>query len=659
MSRLLYSFAIVLAAFQSTAAAPIDSDFDSTIGPFLQEYCIDCHGGEKVKGDVDFTLIDSAAAIDANHEVWGLVAELLEYGEMPPEEEGHRPTALESQAVLDWYQHRFVENVRARPAPFTARRLSAHEYRNTLRELLGFDLENKVMAAEQTAIEPSLILKLLPTDPPGASGYVNDTHSAPLSAHVWEQYAYLTDRALSELFSLQRRQELGALIGQPLSPAFSLDALRFDHAEALLSRFVPRALRRPIPKSELAPRIAALRDRSGRNLVSALKAELKALLVSPAFIYRGLMVDGAPGAQQPVDAFELAERLSYFLWENMPDRELVEAADSGALQTPAGLTAQIDRMLASPKARSLSERFGHQWLLLADIDNAASDVTTRGALRSQPLDFLHYLFTEDRPVIELIDSEVAFASYLTANYYPQDRAQLAKYQKPQGIERQLVPNQRIRLEHDTERQAGILTMPGILGMNRGPILRGTWMLRRILGEHLGEPPADVPPIEASAPNKELTFRERFERHRSDSTCARCHDKIDPLGFALQGYDDNGAYKLASNYKPPRRPKEHDTPADEIDTSGRFPTGESFRSFDDLKAILLGPKRRDVILNAVEQTLAYALCRKLEAYDRPTVDRIADTLLETDGTWRDLFILVAQSLPFQQTVFPEASLSANL
>ena len=168
----------------------------------------------------------------------------------------------------------------------------------------------------------------------------------------------------------------------------------------------------------------------------------------------------------------------------MPDASLMEAAESGELLNRDGLASQIDRMLASSKALNLSESFGHQWLGLADIEGAADDATTRGSLRSQPLDFLHYLFTEDRPVMELIDSDVAFTSYLTAKFYPEDREQLSKYVKPKGIERQLVPNERIKIEKDQER-GGILTMPGILAMNRGPILRGTWMLRRILGERLG------------------------------------------------------------------------------------------------------------------------------------------------------------------------------
>ena len=648
LSRFLFTLlALPAATFLQAATSHIDGPFESDIQPLLQEYCVECHGGKKVKGNIDFTIMTSPEAIEANFEIWELVSDVLAYQEMPPEEEDNRPTSTEIQQIQDWYQQRFIQSVEARPGPFKPRRLSAPEYRNTLRSLFGFDLETTIMAAEQTETEPSLVLKLLPTDPPGNSGFINDTHAAPLSSHAWEQYAYLADRVLQELFSLQRLDALETLIGENLPPAFRPTDLSPKQAKALLLRFTPRALRRPQPQSHLDSSFAHLNDLSGLALVDATQTELKALLVSPAFLYRGLLFDGQPAKTQRVDANELAERLSYFLWEDMPDERLLEAAANGTLDTPDGLTAQIDRMLASPKSISLAQSFGAQWLGLADIDNADNDVNMRRALRSQPYDFLNYLFTENRPVMELIDSKTTFANYVTASFYPKDKVQMVKYKKPKGIEKQTVPNQRLTLTHD-EGRGGILTMPGILAMNKSPILRGTWVLRKILGERLGDPPDDVPPIEIAGPKANLTFRERFEQHRSDPTCARCHDKIDPLGFAMQVYDDRGVYKLDPNYKTPKRAKEHDDPAETLDTSGQLPSGETFANYEELQSILIGAKRPDIIRNAVECTLAYALARKLEAYDRPTIDAIAESIDETNGTWRDLFIAVSQSLPFQKT-----------
>lgn len=185
-------------------------------------------------------------------------------------------------------------------------------------------------------------------------------------------------------------------------------------------------------------------------------------------------------------------------------------------------------------------------------------------------------------------------------------------------------------------------MPGILMMNQGPIQRGTWMLRRILGVRVGEPPADTPPIQGNPPGKKLTFRERFELHRSHASCARCHEKIDPLGFALEGYDKSGQFLQSID-----RSKQN---ASKIDTSGKLPSGETFENFFELRSILLTSQREVIVRNVVEQTLAYALCRKLTHRDRVVVDKITKNLCESNGTWLSLFQQVANSLPFREAIF---------
>ncbi|MEM7601464.1 MAG: DUF1592 domain-containing protein, partial [Verrucomicrobiota bacterium] len=447
--------------------------------------------------------------------------------------------------------------------------------------------------------------------PPGASGFVNDTHGAPISTVLWDQYAYLAEYGLEKLIP----REITSV-----------------EAEGLVRDLVPRALRRPADL-RVAEILKRMGGKSGEQLVETVKQELRTILMSPGFLYRGLLMERQPETgQQAVDEFELAERLSYFLWEDMPDAELTEVAANGTLRNPEVLARQVDRLLASPKARSLAESFGVQWLQLDQIDEVSSDANARATLKSQPIDFLAHLFTQDRPIMELIDSKTAFANYLTAKYYGNDRKQLKKHIKPKGVERQIAPNQEITLEHATER-GGIMTIPGVLAMNHGPIHRGTWMLQAILGEHLGEPPADIPPIKPNPPGKKLTFRERFEDHRSNSACARCHQKIDPLGFALQAYDDDGMFK----------------PSDDIDTSGKLPTGETFQDYAELKEILLTARRETIIRNAVERTLSYALCRNLELHDQPTVKAMTKSLHESNGTWRDLFLEVATSLPFQETI----------
>lgn len=605
------------------------TEFEGEIRPLIEAHCLACHGGEKTKGDVDFSGVHSLRDAESVADLWELVAEVVEHGEMPPEDE---PPLAEDQRdrLLGWIREDLLGEIESLPATHKPRRLSGPEYRNTLRSLFGFDLEVNVAEAEQTVVEKSLVLKLLPTDPPGASGYVNDTHAARLSTAIWDQYSYLSDVAIDRfLADLDWKDRVGI--------------------ETMIRAFVPRALRRDVSDDQMAPILDRIAKATDAELAEVTASELKAVVMSPGFLYRGMLMDVPSGEKrQKVDAFELAERLSYFLWEDMPDAELFAIARDGRLRESETLRGQVDRMLASPKSRTLAQSFGLQWLLLEQIRHDRNDPPVAHALKTQPIEFLHYLFSENRPVMEVIDSEVSFINAWLAGYYGADRKQLARFVKPKGFERTILPLQRISLKASVaERGAGILTMPGVLGMNEGPILRGTWMLRRLLGDHLGEPPPDVPPIKASPPGKEMSFRERFEAHRSDQSCALCHDKIDPLGFALEGYGETGELlkpgqilgKGASAKKIP----------DVIDTSGQLPSGERFADFAELHDLLLTSQRGKIVRNIVEQLLAYALCRKLERNDRPTVDALSGRILESDGTWRDLVLGIVESVPFQETL----------
>ena len=612
------------------------SEFHTDIKPLLDQYCLQCHGGDKVKGEIDFTLVKSSADVEARFEWWENVVERLREHDMPPEDEA-QPTTEERERIFDWYEERFVASVEAHPGYFRPRRLSAVEYRNTLRTLFGFDLQVNIMEAEQTLVEKSLVLKLLPTDPPGASGFTNDTSGNPLTTLIWSQYSYLVDSALESLFSGEHRDALEALAGPLLGGSFTV-----RHANRLLESFAERVYRRP------AEVIAATFTPDQEDLIENVKSELKALLMAPSFLYRGLSMPKIADRQQSVDAYELAERLSYFLWGDMPDEALLRLAEADALRDSAEVDRQIDRMLQSPKSRHLATDFAWQWLALGDMEQASKQIPYVVAMRSQALDFVHYLFVEDRPLLELIDSKVSFVSPLISKFYRNDRQQMVPYRKQKGIEIEVVPTQRIELSYTPER-GGILTMPGVLAMNRGPVLRGVWMLERILGEHLPEPPMDIGQVPANQLGENRSFRERFESHRSRATCAVCHDKIDPLGFATQGYDDRGNFILATHDSSPDE-KGHfqDKKGNWVDTSGVMPNGQTFSGFQELKGILKTSYRRQIIRNIVERTLSYALCRKLQLYDRPTVDGMVDALDSKNGTYRELIRLIVNSLPFRET-----------
>ncbi len=642
---------LIAALVQLAVNAPtaFANDFDSAIKPLLAKYCVRCHGdGEEINGDVDFTKMNSPAQINASFDVWQTAIELVTDDVMPPADEP-QPSDAEKAILSEWYQQRFVESVEAHPGFFRPRRLSAYEYRNTLHSLLGFPLEVVIREAEQTVTEKSLVLKLLPTDPPGPSGFTNDTSGNPLTTVIWDQYSYLVDNALSKMFSRRHRDALEAYTG-----TIEGEGLTQRQADKVLQEFARLAHRRPVDEATLAESLIAFDGKAGDELERALRVELKTILMSPSYIYRGLQMDVPHDVVTSVDDFELAERLSYLLWADMPDEELMQLAASGSLSDDETYRDQIDRMLAAPKARSLAENMGVEWFSLNEIEHASNNPPVTDALRSQPIDFLHYLFTERRPLIELIDSNVTFINPHTAKYYPVDRKQMSKYQKQRGIEVESLPNQRIDLVNTTER-GGLLTMPGILSMNKGPVLRGTWMLERVLGQHLPDPPANVGQVPTNQRGENLTFRQRFEMHRSNPTCAVCHDKIDPLGFALQAYDVGGGYMKSANYnsmKAKVRKADRDKlelTAAEIDTSGQMPTGELFEDFAGLKRILVTSQRERVIRNIVRRMMAYALCRKLELYDGPTVEKIVTEMDERDGTFHDLIHAIAGSLPFKQTV----------
>ena len=657
---------ILLAENPTDSASETTRRYRVSVEPLLKKHCFQCHGDkDEVRGEVNFRVIETGPQIKAAFELWSNVLKLIETGSMPPETQP-RLTPAEIAQFKAWYQQELVDTIAPLPDVLRPRRLSAHEYRQTLRSLFGFDLEVSIAEAEQTVVEKSLVMKLLPVDPPGPSGFKNDTSANPLTTNVWEQYSFLLDDALEQWLSLGNRNRLEVITGPITSKHMTP-----EQCEKLLNWMLRRIYRRTPTTETIQTCVASIRGKEGTELESALRMELKSVLMSLPFIYRGLLAtvddlkvrdqDDSPVSYGRVDDHELAERLSYFLWGDMPDERLMQLADEGTLRIPETYASEIARMLADPKSRNLAENFGLEWFSLDEILTVSKNPPVSHALRQQPIDFLNYLFIEGRPLLELIDSKVAFVNPHTAKFYPGDRKRMAAYKKQRGIEVEAVPNQRLELVGTSER-GGLLTMPGILTMNRGPVMRGTWMLEKVLGEHLPDPPADVGQVKPNQTGENLTFRERFELHRSDATCAICHNKIDPLGFAMQAYDSTGAYNptgLNPTKGKNRKQKKNKVKEDEhafvdpplLDTSGRLPGGQSFEDFRELKQILLTSQRRRIIENIVKRTLSYALARELNVHDMPTVDEISSELdrhgnLELrEGSYHDLIHLVVNSLPF--------------
>lgn len=414
-------------------------------------------------------------------------------------------------------------------------------------------------------------------------------------------------------------------------------------ASKSLEQFASSCFRRPVNQREV-DRLLMLVDthrRYGDSYERAMQVALEAMLISPRFLFIG-NVDGQPspaaGQQRGylVDEYELAARLSYFLWSSMPDATLMRLAGEGQLR--AELSAQVDRMLGDPRAEQFTKHFPGQWLgtrLLADLvpDEKQFD-SFDGPLRRSMAREAEMLFAE------VVDRDLPITTLLTADFtYLNDR--LAKHYGIEGIEgddfrrvefAEIEPFQGVR--------GGVVTMAGVLtatsNPNRtSPVKRGKWVLAELMGAPPPDPPPGVTTLEevTKHSDKPLSMREQMALHREDPSCAVCHEQMDAIGLALENYDLVGRWRTEDN-------------VGVIDASGELPTGEKINGAADLTNVLL--QRREGFRRCLtEKLLTYALGRGLEYYDECAVREIARRSVEDDDRMRALILAVVESTPFQQ------------
>ena len=332
--------------------------------------------------------------------------------------------------------------------------------------------------------------------------------------------------------------------------------------------------------------------------------------------------------------YELASRLSYFLWSSMPDERLFElAAAEHSLHEPAVLEKEVARMLDDPKARALATDFAAQWLrvdtlaIASEPDRGKFPTYThelRDAMAEEPVAFFHALLREDRPITDLIGADYSFLNETLAKHYGVEDVKGAEFRK-------------VTLKEKA--RGGVLGMGAILTLTSypqrtSPVLRGKWVLEEILGTPPPPPPSMVKVLPADdRPRDNQTFRQRLEAHRKDASCAGCHAKLDPLGFGLESFDPIGRLRTEIAGKP-------------VDAAGVLTTGESFTGPAELKKILVESKRDLFVKNVTSKMLSYALRRGLEYYDQRTVKGIVATLDEKGYRTRVLVAEIVKSYPFQ-------------
>jgi mono/diheme cytochrome c family protein len=413
-------------------------------------------------------------------------------------------------------------------------------------------------------------------------------------------------------------------------------------AEQILSRLATRAYRRPVASGsgELAElmRFYAVGRGEGGDFEVGIQYALSRLLVDPRFLYRfEREPDGLDdGAIFRVDGFELASRLSFFLWSSIPDDELLTLASEGRLAEPAVLASQADRMLADARSSALVDNFASQWLLLRELDavvpqDSGFDDDLRAAMRRETEMLFADLIREPRSVLALLDADYTYLNERLAQHYGVDGirgSQMRRVEWPAASPRRGV------LGHGS-----ILTATS--APNRtSPVVRGQWLMQSLLGAKVPSPPPGAEAdLSAEASESEglvgNTVRERLELHRANPTCAGCHGIMDPLGLSLENFDLLGRWRESED-------------GHAIDSSAQMVDGTELRGPQDLRAALLG--RSDVfIATFTERLMTYALGRELTAHDMPVVRSVVRTAAAEDHTLRALVQAIVASEAFQKRV----------
>ena len=410
-----------------------------------------------------------------------------------------------------------------------------------------------------------------------------------------------------------------------------------EAAEKILKRLASRAFRRPATDAE-AQRLVKLADfahEQGESFEAGIQLALQAILISPHFLFK---VEQQPAAAdvnavRELNDYELATRLSYFLWSSMPDDELLRVSWEGSLNKKDNLARQVRRMLQDQRSQALVDNFASQWFNLRLLDRFSPDKKQfptfddelRAAMRTETQMLFAHIMRQNRGILELLDADYTFVNERLARHYGIAAVRGKEFQ---------------RVSLQGTGRSGVLTHASVLTVTSNPtrtspVKRGKWVLENLLGESPPPPPANVPDLmEGEKAELQGTLRQRMEQHRSNPNCATCHQQMDPLGFAFENFNAIGEWRKTDGKFP-------------IDASGELPSGEKFQGAAELTALLAKQKRTQFVRCFAEKLLTYALGRGLEYYDKCAVDKITAALAKDDHKFEMLVLEIVRSEPFQK------------
>lgn len=397
-------------------------------------------------------------------------------------------------------------------------------------------------------------------------------------------------------------------------------------SQRIVKTLAHRAFRRPVTNAEVASlmRFVKMAETPEQGIQNAIRA----ILVSPHFLFR-IERDQVSNIHKISDV-ELASRLSYFLWSSMPDDELLGLAEAGKLRAPGVLEAQVKRLLADARSSALAENFAGQWLQLRNLNSIRPDAEKfpewgaelREAMKTETRLFFEYVLREDRPVADFLNARYTFLNERLARHY--------------GIPDVKGPDFR-RVELTTDQRGGIITHGSVLAVSSYPtrtsvVLRGKYILENLFNSPPPPPPPNVPVLDESSVGTSASLRKQLEAHRANPTCAACHNKLDPMGFALENYDAIGRWRTMDGKFP-------------IDASGTIPRGKSFTSPAEFRVGLVA-KTPEFAQALTEKLMTYALGRRVERFDKPTIAAMQSRLATSEYRFQSLILEIVNSLPFQ-------------
>ena len=663
-------FALLAALAGSSLGVDTKGLFDTGIKPFFQQNCIKCHGeGEKIKGKLDLrTYSDHAAWLKDADKIEDIIS-VIEEGEMPPEEEPEIDEKTRAD-ILEGLKKTLAEAIKSsQPSSQTPiRRMNRFQYANAVKDLLKLKVEvyplpermmrdrsnyfkpetgkipSKITVSSRPLgksglIEPRLSgVAPFPQDLRAEHGFDNRGDHLSLSPLLMESFLNLSRSiVLSDNFNRKNCGVWPSLFEEPKEKERTNEII-----DERLNHFLTRAFRRPVDLATLNRYSSHTADliKSGSTFLDAMKETVSAILASPRFLY---LYDSESKKANKFKDYELATRLSFFLWGSIPDDVLIERAASGNLSNPDVLRAEVERMLLDGRLKRFCDSFPSQWLQLDRIISSVPDpkkypdfyyappnYRTTMDMMMEPLLLFETILVEDRPITDLIDSDYSYRSKRLSKWYDS---------KVEGRLGGPVTMAFERVSINDRKEGGVITSAAVMTMTSGPeetkpITRGAWISGVIFNDPPEPPPADVPTLENDDSElvKQMTLRERFASHRENPDCAGCHKKLDPLGFALENFDAVGRWR--DQYHNGR----------EVDSSGILFRKHKFNDVVEFKDAIMSEKDR-FTKALVSHLLSFSLGRKLSAFDSPAVDLVAKKVKESDYSLRVMIHEIVQSDPF--------------